>query len=325
MAELIKAAELLPVVDLLLLNEYDGREVGYEPAAYKLEEYGRDYRRRVERLISAGYLKIATPEETLVKLTIPALKDILRANGQKLSGGKKDLVARIVENVSPEKYAGQIPKFYAATERGRRELEQRSAYIENQQQPYRFLNSEIAAVEARLLAAGEYSSEKVFEELYARDIATHGFARDFGRLRNSYYDKYYFLKRHGRLAEAVTALLTVIYLDLTGMGNDNTVEDYDSLGWVFETRAWSELDKIRTALNLTDRDLKRTFEVAVEQCAIRPPFSYFSAGTMIEILLARLNGQMDLIERYRFCRHEPREDSPNYKYYDFSEGDYWDE
>ena len=320
MAELIKSAELLPVVDLLLLNEYDGREVGYEPAAYKLEEYGRDYRRHVERLISAGYLKIASPEETLVKLTIPALKNILRANGQKLSGGKKDLVSRIVENVSPEKYAGQIPKYYAATERGRWELEQRSAYIENQRLPDRFLNSEIAAVEARLLAAGEYSADRVFEELFVRDMMKRGAAQDFGLLRNLYYGQAQFLKRRGRLIEAVTALLTVIYFDLTGMGNDNTVEDYNSLGWVFETRAWSELDKLRTALNLTDEELKAKFVTAANTCVSRPPFSYFSVDTMTEILLARLYGQMDLAERYRSRRRKPSTRSPHYRYYDFSRG-----
>ena len=318
MAELIQAAELLPVVDLLLLNEYDGREVDYEPAAYKLEEYGRDYRRRVERLISAGYLKIATPEETLVKLTIPALKNILRTNGQKLSGGKKDLVTRIVENVPSANYARQIPKFYAATERGRRELEQRSAYIENQRLPDRFLNSEIAAVEARLLAAGEYSADRVFEELFARYMMKRGAAQDFGLLRNSYYGQAQFLKRRGRLVEAVTALLTVIYLDLTGMGNDNTVEDYDSLGWVFETRAWRELDKIRTALNLTDEELKVKFVTAANTCVARPPFSYFSVDTMTEILLARLYGQMDLAERYRSRSRKPSTRSPHYRYYDFS-------
>lgn len=319
MAELIKAAEMLPVVELLLLNEFDGREVGYEPAAYKLEEYGQNYRRRVERLISAGYLKIAAPEETLGKLTIPALKNILRANGQKLAGGKKDLVARIIGNVAPEKYAEQIPRFYAATARGRRELEQRSAYIENQRLPERFLNSEIEAVEARLLAEGEYSVDRVFKELFTRNMVKHGTAQDFGLLRNSYYGQAQFLKRRGRLDEAITALLTVIYLDLTGMGNGNVVEPYSAASLGLDTSVWSEADKIRTALNLTYDELKTKFVTAANACVVQPPFSYFNIGTMTEILLARLYGQMDLAERYRSRRREPSTKSSRYRYYDWRE------
>lgn len=318
MLEPLRASELLSVIDLLLLNEYDGKPEGYELSGYKLEEYGRDYRKRVQRLINDGYLKIATPEELLKSLTVPTLKDILRANGQKLSGNKSELISRIVKNVQPEKYAGQIPRLYTATSRGRQELDWRSVYVENQRQQYRFLNSEIAAVEASLLAKGEYSAGRVFEELFLRDTVKHGAAHDFGMLGSAYYGMSQFLKRHGRQEESVTAMLIMLYLGLSGMGNNNSVEQYEALSWIMDARVWSDLDKARTALNLSDDAVKAKFDDAVKLCAVKPPFAYFSVETMKTIIIDRLHGQMNLLERYRPYRNEPREGNSRYVYYDFS-------
>ena len=315
MNEVSAPAELLSVADLLLLGEYDGKATDYTLPDYRLEEYGYNYRERLKWLMFAGYLRIADARDSLANLTVSALKEILRSHGYKISGAKNELVKRILANIEPEKYAEQVPKFYAATERGRRELEMRSAYIENQKQPYRFLNTEIAAVEAELLARGEYSAEKVFERLYSRDTFKHGAAGDYGLLRNVYYDKFHFLKRHNRFEEGVLALMTVIYLDLSGLSNGKVVEGYENLKWALETRAWSELDKLRTALNLSDDELKAKFDKAVKNCVVELPFTYFSAEIAKEIIIGRLYGQMNLLERYKRNRNKPRANNPNYLYY----------
>ncbi|MBQ7703928.1 MAG: hypothetical protein IJT73_00645 [Selenomonadaceae bacterium] len=51
-------AKLLSVADLLLLNEFDGRQAGYKIPSYRLDEYGYDYLQRVQKLIGTGYLEI---------------------------------------------------------------------------------------------------------------------------------------------------------------------------------------------------------------------------------------------------------------------------
>lgn len=308
-AEKKLACPLLPAADLLLLNRFNGRLAGEELSPYDIEEYGADYANRLKNLMREGYLQFAEPEEALKYLQVPRLKDILRTNNQKLSGNKSELVSRIIKNIPQGQYAGQLPTIYVVTEQGRFELEKRWAYIENQREMYGFLNSEISALEKQ----GE-GSEQILEKLFARDVIKQSVARNFGMLRNVYYTAHRFFKRRGRLNESITALLTAIYFDLTGMSNGNTVEEYSAKSYVFETRLWSELDKLKTALNLTDQELIKLFEGAAKT-AIKPPFSYFEVGTMAEIILERLHGQADLLKRYEKYSKKPRENARDYVYY----------
>ncbi|MBQ7703927.1 MAG: SAP domain-containing protein [Selenomonadaceae bacterium] len=244
-------------------------------------------------------------------MTISQLKEILRDNQQKLTGNKPELLKRIIKNISAEKYSARLPKIYKATKNGRRELETRWAYIENQREMYGFLNSEIAALE------GTNTQEQLLEKLFVRDIIKHGAARDFGLLRNAYFNAHKFFKKRRRLKDSISALLAAIYFDLTGMSNNNTVESYSTMGYVFETSLWSELDKEFTALNLSTTELMLLFDDAVD-AATKPPFSYFGVGTMKEMILARLSGQQDLLNRYEKHRNTPSENSPNYNYFDLS-------
>lgn len=303
--------KLLPVADLLLLNEFNGRQEGYTLSNYKVEEYGADYLPRVQELIKAGYLEFEGPEGALNALTIPLLKEILRTNNQKVSGNKPELVKRILDNISSEKYS--VPKIYVATERGQVELETRWAYIENRREMYGFLNSEISALEN----AEGTDSEKILEKLFVRDIIKQGVACNFGLLRNAYFNAHKFFKNRGRLVDSVSALLSAIYFDLTGMRNNNTVESYSSMSYVFETSLWSELDKERTVLKLSDKELMLLFDDAVD-AATKPSFSYFDIHTMKGLILERLAGQMDLLNRYSRFRNIPSEDNPNYNYFDIS-------
>ncbi len=307
----------LPVIDLLLLNEFDGKQENYEIPAYRVEEFGKDYLKRVQRLLNDGYLKFSSTEESLNSLTIPRLKDILRGNNQKLSGNKSELVKRILENIPSKNYEGFLPKIYKLSPIGRKEIENRSAYIENKQQQYGFLNSEIESVEKTLPATEKNSAGKIFEKLFARNMLKHQSEKNFGLLRNNYFLVHKFLIKRGRIEESLRALLTVIYFDLSGMSNDNFVEEYYSRERLLDTSIWGEIDKEKTALNLSDDTLMKLFEESVRQ-TVKLPFSYFEIETMKSMILDRLHGQMNLFERYEKYRNVPSEDNPHYEYFDFS-------
>ena len=134
--------------------------------------------------MAEGYLTYGTIEDSLKSLTVPALKEILRSNGQKLSGKKDELIVRIIEKIPAEKYATNLPKIYVATEKGRIELSERYEYAENQQMQYGFSNSEIEEMENKLSAEGKFNADAVLEQLFLRDITRHGRTQDFGFLRN---------------------------------------------------------------------------------------------------------------------------------------------
>ena len=296
----------LPIIDLLLLGEYDGKATDYELPFTKLEWYGQDYKDRIARLVSEGYLACYSSEGTLNRLTIPELKEILRRNGQKLSGKKDELIARIIEKVPAENYVDGLPKIYSATAKGCRELSEHQAYIENQKMQYGFLNSEISEVESKLLAEGKLTSDAVLEELFLRNITRHGAAQDYGILRNTYLGLSQYFKKRNRMEESLRSLLSVIYYDLSGSGNNNSVESYSNLGYVFETSLWKEIDKLRTALNLTDEGLAKLFDEAVE-ISVKPSFSYFDVATMKKIIRDRLRGETNLLQEYElFSRRPPK-------------------
>lgn len=306
--EIAKRREPLPVIDLLLLNEFSGRRADYVLPEYELETYGRNWSARVKKLVREGYLQFAEPQDALDFLTIPQLKDILRANKQKLSGKKAELITRILENIPAEKYSESVPKIYLATAIGRRELEARAYFIENQKMNYGFTNSEIHALEQI------HAPDVILEKLFARDILKHATSRNYLSLTTALENYRTYLKKHGRDAEALMTLLRVIYLRLSGMADANQVLDYQYLSWVFDDAVWRrELDADRTALNLSDDDLIKKFSQATDSLAL--PFSYFDKATAIEIILARLHGQENLFARYSSKRKTPSTKSSAYEYY----------
>lgn len=307
MLDTIKRREPLPVIDLLILNEFDGRRTDYILPDYALENYTRDWATHVKKLVREGYLQIAEPQEALKTLTIPLLKDILRANGQKLSGKKDELITRIIKNIPPEKYSSQVPKVYSATVTGRLELESRAFYFENRQLNYGFLNSELADLEKTV------APELIFEKLFARDFFKHASEHNYLSLAATYERYQIYLKKHGRDLEALSALLNSIYLRLSGMADGNQVLEYHYLSWVFDDSVWRrELDTLRTTLNLSDAALTKKFEETTD--AMNLPFSYFNKATVIEIILERLRGQENLFERYSSRRNIPSENSLAYVY-----------
>lgn len=284
----------LAVKELLILSKYDGRATTYE---LPIEVYGLDYKECLEKLVATGYLKV---ESSLSNLTIPSLKEILRRNNQKISGKKEDLIKRIVDNVPAENYADELTKLYVATDKGRLELSERQAYIENQKMQYGFLNSEIAELEGKL------DTDAILEQLFLRDITKHGAVKDYGLLRNTYYNLGQYFKKRGRIEEYLRSLLSVIYYDLSGASNGGSIDDYAIVGYALETSIWTEIDKARTALNYSDEELLKLFDEAVE-ISVKVPFSYFDTATMKKIILDRLRGEMNLLQKYKkFSRQPPK-------------------
>ena len=113
-----------------------------------------------------------------------------------------------------------------------------------------------------------------------------------------------YLKNHGRHEDALKALLSGVYVRLTGMNDNYFINDYAAMSYFFDDPLWRDLDAARTTLNLSDAELIRTFEIAAAQVP-KVPFSYFSLDTMKKILLDKLHGQENLLDRYASRRNTP--------------------
>lgn len=296
-----------------MLNEYDGNAIDYELPEYKIEVYGQDYKSRVNKLFEQGYLEYGTVKDNLNFLTVTELKEILRTGGQKVSGKKDELVKRITENISVEKYVDRLPRIYKVSEKGRAELSKGLAYVENQKMQYGFLNSEIAAVEKRLETEGNLTPDEVLEDLFVDRIAKYGGTQNYGLLRNNYYNLAQYFKLRKRLDESLRSLLSVIYYDLSGMGNGNSLGDYQNLGWALETSVWKEIDTLRTALNLSDEGLMSLFDEALET-SVKVPFAYFDTPILKKIILDRLHGETGLLQKYKGKSQRPLRDNAPIEY-----------
>lgn len=287
----------LSVRDLFILERFDGREVNYKIPEYELEEFGYNYAESLTCLIKGGYLTYAEPKIALNVLTVPQLKEILRSNGKKLSGKKDDLITRIIETCA----GYEVPKVYAATEKGINELETRDYFFENKREGYGFLDYEVECTEL------EVNPECVLRVLFNRALEKHTTANNYFSLACVYenYGRYY--KHRNQQPDELQALLTAAYLQLTGMGDGNDINDYKDLGYVFSSPLWSEIDRLKTALNLSDEELTSRIESAA--ATVKVPFSYFEPKVVAKIILDRLRGEENLLAKYESRRQIEKRNS----------------
>lgn len=287
----------LSVRDLFVLERFNGREVGYKIPEYELEKFGYNYTESLTCLIKCGFLTYAEPKDALNVLTVPQLKEILRANGKKLSGKKDDLIARIIAACTNY----DVPKVYAATETGIAELETRSYFFENESEGYGFSNYELECAELM------QNSSRVLTSLLDHAIEKHSTANNYFSLANAYenYGRYY--KRRQQQPNELQALLTAAYLQLTGMSDGNDINEYKDLGYVFNSPLWREIDRLKTALNLSDADLTARIESAAAK--VKVPYSYFEPKTIAAIILDRLRGEENLLAKYATRRQIEKRNS----------------
>lgn len=95
-------------------------------------EYGiKNIGAKLQSLEKRGFIRVSSLEESVKKLTIPQLKEILAAFNFPVSGKKNDLILRIADNISDIDLAPYVhERKYALTELGELELS------ENKYVPY---------------------------------------------------------------------------------------------------------------------------------------------------------------------------------------------
>lgn len=94
--------------EIILLDWSNHKSEDASIPAYFEYDYGLNATIDRHKLIRLGYLAVASPSESLKSLKVPELKDILRSNGQKVSGRKLDLIRRITDNVDGNLYSDAI-------------------------------------------------------------------------------------------------------------------------------------------------------------------------------------------------------------------------
>ena len=113
--------------EILFLSYTRSFHIGQtEFPSFWYESYGIDNPDGLlQSLLDRGFIRVASNETALNRLTIPELKDVLRQQNLKLTGKKSDLIDRILQNVDAE-FLDQLLTFkgYELTKLGESELKQ---------------------------------------------------------------------------------------------------------------------------------------------------------------------------------------------------------
>lgn len=138
--------------------------------------------------------------------------------------------------------------------------------------------------------------------------------KDYGLVRNNYLDISFIFKSQKNQIERLRYLLLTIYMDLSGMSNNNTIEEYDLLDWVFETTLWKEISIAKKKSKFDDENLLNLLSESVLKFITFLPFSYFNVDVIGKIIIDKLNGEENLLNKYKQYKNIPELNSSNYNY-----------
>ena len=276
----------LSVREILILDYFDGKPVHAKMPSYLYATYGSDADLCLDRLYADGWIRESTPRETVNMLPDKALSDFLKRYGLSGEGSHTELVRRIIHEVPEKNYNHAVPKVYVLEPKGRTEVGRHMAYVLNVRENYGLTEGEIGESRSALALKGNpCSARDILERAFQQKVSIYTMAGEWSKLRNLYYVMANFHLRAEAGDKALSCLFLVFFLDMSGMGNRNTVIPYENL---FPTQKGMILllDEVRHRENMTAEEVKAAFLSSVARMAPRLPFSYFSreeAGSLKEV------------------------------------------
>lgn len=125
--------EGIPVGDIKLLSWIDKKPIDADFPVYFIYGFQINPRNETKVLKKRGFIRFATPSESLQGLLVAELKEILRKNNLPVSGKKEILLKRIQDNLTDEILSNYVnKKYYCVTESGLELLKKYpEEYVEN--------------------------------------------------------------------------------------------------------------------------------------------------------------------------------------------------
>ena len=122
-------------------------------------------------------------------------------------------------------------------------------------------------------------------EKFKRSIEGNVKNKDYGMVRDDYLVMSSIFLSSKNQIERLKYDLLAVYIDLSGMRNNNTVEEYELLDRVFETNLWKDISIAKKKSKLTVEEFLKIFSESVSNSSLFLPFSYFDIEIMQKIII----------------------------------------
>lgn len=180
------------------------------PRYFSYRYYVNDPIKYHKQVIADGYLTEADAKDSLKRLTVVQLKEILLNNNLPEKGKKAELIERILENVDTQNL--NLPILYVPTVKGYEHLEKYRYFFEIEKYNISISDFEYAKEHSHPTAK---TNDIIWGILNAR-CNKNNLSGDFGIARNDLYYCAEFLKSEQRFTDALYYYILVLYYDLSG-------------------------------------------------------------------------------------------------------------
>ncbi len=171
-----------------------------------------------QKVVDEGYLEEASISNSLQKLKVEQLKQILVANGLSDKGKKDALIQRIVDEVDTNSL--NLDKVYVPSEKGWEHLKSYDYLFKIKKYGIKF-----EEYEAQQKKTQSSRSNDVIWQILNAKFNEYNMARDFGLARNELYNKALLLSEEEKQADALLHYILVLYYDMSGCANSGRIEE----------------------------------------------------------------------------------------------------
>lgn len=313
--------EMSNIQTAILIDCLNGRSKNEPLSLYFQELIGGNIPSNISKAYEDGYLRDSNTKESLEMLTIPILKDILRASNKKLGGKKNDLVIRIFTEIPSSRYEKHLTLCYKLTEKGKALVDSYYAYITNRRNELSEITpQEIYRYTIQLNCQPTASNTpKIFAYITSKHIERNSFAQKWSSVECNYLNLSRYFHDLGMDDKSLDYMLLAMALMLSGMANGNHVQAYDRVriysGYV------NILSKLIIQLGITHYDLMKRIDDVVAPVVKNLPFSYFDVPGIKVIIADCLEGKWsDTISQFSIYdqyKKRPSTSSSRYHYYEY--------
>lgn len=278
-----------------------------EYAQYYVYRYNVNPIKLCQRLLTEGYLSRGIKNDNVLEfvysLKVQELKDLLKRKEIKTSGKKSELVNRVIENYSIDQIEDIYPdirKIYFLTHLGKEIIKTNEDLIELHKSYSNFMIEYDEYIDAKN-KSDVSNFYKICICVFKKREKNYIIEKNmWGLLRNTYFNMYNSYKKLNDMDNACRYLVKAIYIDLSGIHNNNLI---------------IELSSSSLCLSKFLVSIKEYYNnIYLEECLDIPlPFTFFRLTTLKIIFSDILNECAD-IKKYKIT-NIPRTNQKEYTYF----------